>query len=341
MITVAVLGAGHWGPHLIRNFDNRQSSRVVWVADHDPGRLEQVRVRFPEAKVTEDPLIAIDDDSVDAIIVATPTSTHHSFALAALQRGKHVLVEKPIATSSREADELVAQAEKADRVLMVGHVFVYSASIRRVKEYIDGGDLGRVYYISMVRTNLGPIRTDVSAAWDLAAHDLSIADFWLGAGPVAVGAVGGGWINEGLEDVVFATLRYPHGVLVNLHVSWLNPRKARDITVVGDLKMLTWDDMNLSEPLRIYDKGVAERRSHPAYADTFSTFRASIREGDVTIPKIPLHEPLLVECDHFLECIARRMKPLTGGAEGASVVRTLEAIDRSMREGGRETPVGP
>jgi predicted dehydrogenase len=340
MIEVAVLGAGHWGPHLIRNFDNRQTSRVSWIADRDPARLEQVRARFPDAKITEDPLATIADDGVDAVVVATPTSTHHALASAALRRGKHVLVEKPIATSAAEADELVSLAEQAGRVLMVGHVFVYNAAIRRVKEYMDRDELGRVYYISMVRTNLGPIRTDVNASWDLAAHDVSIANYWLDATPTTANAVGGGWINDGIDDAVFATLRYPGDVLVNLHVSWLNPQKARDITVVGDRKMLTWDDMNISEPIRIYDKGVADQRTHPTYADTFATFRASIREGDVTIPKIPLVEPLLAECEHFLDCITRGTRPITGGAEGAGVVRTLEAIDRSMREGGLQMPVG-
>lgn len=339
MIEVAVIGAGHWGPHLIRNFDNRQRSRVGWVVDMDQARLEEVRTRFPDVKVAEDPSVAIGDDSIDAVVVATPTTTHYALAKEALERGKHVLVEKPIATSSREAQDLTDLASSVGRVLMVGHVFVYNDAVRRVKEYIDADELGRVYYVSMVRTNLGPIRTDVNAAWDLAAHDLSVADHWLGAHAESASAVGGGWINPGLEDVVFATLRYPRNVLVNLHVSWLNPRKARDVTVVGDRKMLTFDDMNLSEPIRIYDKGVADQRVRPLFADTFASFRASIREGDVTIPKVPVHEPLMTECMHFLECIERGAQPLTGGPEATAVVRTLEAIERSIRDGGRETPV--
>jgi predicted dehydrogenase len=339
MIRVAVLGAGHWGPHLIRNFDNRQQSAVAWVIDRDPARLDAVQDRFPDVKVGEDASVAIADDAVDAVIVATPTTTHYALAKEALSHGKHTLVEKPIATSSREAQELTDIAAATKRVLMVGHVFVYNSAVQRVKEYIDAGELGRVYYISMVRTNLGPIRTDVNAAWDLAAHDLSVADHWLGAHAVSASAMGGGWINPGLEDVVFATLRYPGDVLVNLHVSWLNPRKARDVTVVGDLKMLTFDDMSLTEPIRIYDKGVAGQRVGSLFADTFTSFRASIREGDVTIPKIPVHEPLMAECMHFLECISKGTPPLTGGAQATAVVRTLEAVERSMRDGGRETSV--
>jgi predicted dehydrogenase len=339
MIEVAVLGAGHWGPHLVRNFDNRQRSHVAWVVDRDQSRLDEVRNRFPDAKLTDDASVAIADDLVDAVIIATPTTTHYTLAKEALARGKHLLVEKPMATSSRESQELTDLAAAAGRVLMVGHVFVYHAAVQRVKRYIDTGELGRVYYISMVRTNLGPIRTDVNAAWDLAAHDLSIADLWLGGQAETASAVGGGWINPGLDDVMFATLRYPGDVLVNLHVSWLNPRKARDITVVGDHKMLTFDDMDLTEPIRIYDKGVAEESDLPLFADTFSSFRASIREGDVTIPKVPVHEPLMAECMHFLDCIERGLAPMTGGPEATAVVRTLEALERSMRDGGKETPV--
>lgn len=339
MIEVAVLGAGHWGPHLIRNFDNRQRSHVAWVVDRDQSRLDEVRNRFPDAKLTDDASVAIADDLVDAVVIATPTTTHYALAKEAIARGKHLLVEKPIATSSKESQELTDLAAKGGLVLMVGHVFVYHAAVQRVKRYIDTGELGRVYYISMVRTNLGPIRTDVNAAWDLAAHDLSIADLWLGGQAATASAVGGGWINPGLDDVMFATLRYPGDVLVNLHVSWLNPRKARDITVVGDHKMLTFDDMDLTEPIRIYDKGVAEEGGMPLFADTFSSFRASIREGDVTIPKVRVQEPLMAECMHFLDCIERGLAPMTGGPEATAVVRTLEALERSMRDGGKETLV--
>jgi len=339
VIEVAIFGAGHWGPHLIRNFDNRQRSRVGWVVDRDRARLDEVQMRFPEVKVAEDASEAFGDDGIDAVVVATPSTTHFGLAKEALERGKNVLVEKPIATSSKHAKELADLAASTGRVLMVGHVFVYNAAVQRVMEYIRAGELGRVFYVSMVRTNLGPIRTDVNAAWDLAAHDLSIADHWLGGHAQTASAVGGGWINAGLEDVVFATLRYPGDVLVSLHVSWLDPRKARDITVVGDHKMLTFDDMNLTEPIRIYDKRVTHELVDRPFTDTFSSFRASIREGDVTIPKVAVTEPLMTECMHFLDCIERGAQPLTGGAEGLAVVRTLEAIEASMRAGGRETPV--
>ncbi len=230
-------------------------------------------------------------------------------------------------------------AERAGLVLMVGHVFLYNAGVQRVKRYLDEGELGRTYYVSMVRTNLGPIRVDVNAAWDLASHDVSIANYWLDSPPQTVSAVGGNWINEGIEDAVFATLRYPNEVMVNLHCSWLNPLKSRDITVVGERRMLTLNDLSLTEPIRIFDKGVTDERMTPGFVDSFASFRASTRDGDITIPKVPLDEPLGAECHHFLECVRERTPPLTNGRLGLGVVRTLEAIARSMENNGAEEQV--
>ena len=221
---------------------------------------------------------------------------------------------------------------------MIGHVFLFNPGIQRVKQYLDAGELGRIYYVAMVRTNLGPIRVDVDAAWDLASHDVSVVNYWLEGEPVTVAAVGGTWINPGVADAVFATLRYPDDVLVNLHVSWLNPRKARDITVVGEKRMLTFDDMNLSEPIRVYDKRVTDDRTTVGYVDSFASFRASIREGEIVIPRVVLGEPLRAECEHFLDCVESGKPPLTGGEQG---MRVLEAIERSARNGGREERTAP
>jgi len=339
MIRLAVIGAGRWGPNLIRNFHSRQESVVVAVIDRDAARLAQVQSRFADVAVGTDPERVLGDATIDAVVVATPTSTHYDLVKMALERGKHVLVEKPITADVHQAEELRALAESAGRVLMVGHVFLYNAGVQRVKQILESGELGRVYYVSMVRTNLGPIRADVNAAWDLAAHDLSIVNYWLDAEPSSVSAVGGSWINPGVEDAVFATLRYPNDVLVNLHASWLNPRKNRDITVVGDRRMLTFDDMNLNEPLRIYDKQVTDERTHAAYVDSFASFRSSVRDGDITIPRVEINEPLKAECDHFLECITRGRRPRSDGAEGLAVVRALAALARSMRSAGREERV--
>jgi predicted dehydrogenase len=333
-----VLGAGEWGPNLIRNFHNKQASEVVWIIDRDATRLDDVHARFPDVQIGEAAEQALSDPSVHAVVVATPTSTHYALAKEALERRKHVLVEKPLTTEVKQGLGLLELATRERLVLMVGHVFVYNPAIRKVKEYLDAGHLGKVYYLSMVRTNLGPIRLDVNAAWDLAAHDFSITNYWLDAEPLSVSATGGTWINQGIEDAVFATLRYPQGVLVNLHASWLNPRKTRNITIVGESRMLTFDDMNLNEPLRIYDKQASNVHTRP-YADSFASFRASVPKDNVTVPKVPLGEPLATQCAHFLECIVTGKQPFTGGREGIAVVRALEAMERSIRAGGREEQV--
>lgn len=338
-IKVAVIGAGEWGPNLVRNFHTPPRSTVAAVVDANFERLNQVGQRFPDINLFSDARGVFADDSIDAVVVATPTSTHFDLARAALQSHKHVLVEKPLASTSNQARELCDAAGAAERVLMVGHLFLFNRGVRSVKEHIAGGKLGRIFYASMVRTNLGPIRRDVNAAWDLAAHDISIANYWFDNQALSVSAVGGSWINAGLDDAVFATLRYPEDILVNLHVSWLNPRKARDITVVGDMAMLTLDDMNLLEPLRLYDKGVVEQRDISSYIDTFASFRSNVREGDIRIPRVELGEPLRDECDHFLECIEEAREPFTGGAEGTAVLKVLEALQRSTEGHGREETV--
>jgi len=334
MIGVAVVGAGRWGPNLIANFRASQRSRVLWVVDRDAQRLAQVKERFPEVELGADASLCLADPAVDAIVIATPANSHYELARAALEAGKHVLVEKPVTDSLETAEALVALAARTPRVLLVGHVFVYHPAAQRVKRYLADDALGRIFYVSMVRTNLGPIRVDVNCAWDLAAHDVALANYWLDAEPHSVAAVGGSWINPSIEDAVFATLRYPGEVLVHLHASWLHPRKSREITVVGQRRMLTFDDMQLTEPIRLYDKQVSDEREH--FVESFASFRMSVRDGDILIPRVPGGEPLRNECEHFLDCIESGRPPLTGGAEGTAVVRALEALTRSLANGGRE-----
>jgi predicted dehydrogenase len=335
MLRIAVIGAGHWGPNLIRNFHNHQASEVAWVVDRDESRLALTKSRFPDVGTAADPALIFADPDIDAVVVATPTVTHYEIAAAALRAGKHVLVEKPIATRIDEAEELCRLAEEGGLILMVGHVFLFNAAIRRVKEYLGQGKLGKLFYVSMARTNLGPIRMDVHAGWDLAAHDIAIANYWLDALPTHVAAHGGAWINRGIEDALFANLWYAEDVMAHLHVSWLSPRKVRDITVVGERGMLTFDDMNISEPLRLYDKQVTEQTS-PGFIDTFASFRTSIRDGDILIPKIAANEPLRAECDHFIDCITAGTPPISDGWSGAAAVRVLSALDRSMASGGQK-----
>jgi len=327
MTGVGVIGAGHWGPHLIRNFNDNLSSQVLWVAEMDDVRRKMIAERFPSTSVTSDLDDLLGDGRVDAVVVATPTSTHADIVSRALTAGKHVLVEKPIAHSLGEAIALCRLADKKDLVLMVGHVFLFNPAFRAAKEYIDRGDLGDVKYVSMTRTNLGPVRGDVNAAWDLASHDISIANYWLGTTPTTVTATGGSWVNEGVEDVVFATLSYPGGVLVHIEASWLNPR------------MLTVDDMELNEPIRIYDKGIVGTDGE--FTDTFAGFRSQIREGEVRIPHVTGGEPLKSECDEFLRRIAGDPSKLSNGWDGARIVSVLDAMDQSIERGGEATRVSP
>jgi len=339
MLDIAVVGAGHWGPNLIRNFDNQIRSRVRWVVDVSAERLESVRARFPGTKVSTDLDEVLADERVAAVVVATPTVTHHGVVGRALGAKKHVLVEKPLTDSADSSRELCELAARAERILMVGHVFVYNPAVRWVKERLDEGALGRLYYASSERTNLGPIRMDVNVAWDLASQDIALFDFWLGAPVVSVSAIGHDWINNGAEDAVFATLRYPEDVIVHLHVSWLNPRKVRTITVVADQKMLTYDDMSPEEPIRVYDKVVKPDRTVPSFVDTYAGFRSQVHSGDITIPPVRIREPLEEECQHFLDCVETGARPLTGGPEALRVVETLEAFDRSIAGRGREEMV--
>lgn len=315
--------------NLIRTFDRPPTSQVASVVDLDDERLAGVRERWPDVALHRD-IDAVLGEPLDAVVVATPPSTHYALARRALEARKHVLVEKPIATSSREASDLCSLAEANRLVLMVGHVFLYNAGVRLVKQQVEDDHLGRILYLTMTRINPGPVETDVSASWELASHDVSIANYWLDASPLSVSAASGGWINPGIEDVVFATLRYPDGVVAHVHVSWLSPLKNRDITVVGERRMLIFDDLNRSEPVRIYDAGID-------VPSTRGITRSTV--GPVFAPGVATHEPLLEQSDHFLACIRERRQPLTSGHQGLAVVRVLEAIERSLANGGGEQPV--
>lgn len=337
-IRVGVIGAGHWGPHLIRNFHSHHHATVRTIVEIDQDRWPSLKMRFDDIGVTDDWEAVVEDDQIDAVVIATPTSTHHDLAKAALEAGKHVMVEKPLTNSVETADELVALAEVNQRVLLVGHVFLFNAGVRHVKELLDGGSVGGVRYISMNRTNLGPVRHDVNASWDLAAHDISIASYWLDSEPTHVSATGGSWLQPGIHDAVFISARYPGDTLVHIEASWLNPQKNRMISVVGEHQMVTLDDIDLIEPVRVYDKGVDVSDS---MEDTFAGFHSQIREGAVTIPRVATGEPLRTECEAFIARIRGDRETLSDGRMGAAVVRVLEAIDTSLAAGGAEVEVHP
>jgi predicted dehydrogenase len=275
---------------------------------------------------------------VDAVVISTPTSTHAPIALAALSAGKHVLCEKPLATTVRDCDALVAAAEKAGRTLMVGHTFLFNPAVVQLRELISGGELGDLLYCHADRTGLGPIREDVNALWDLAPHDVSIVVDLLGSEPVEVSAQGQAYLRDGTEDVVFMTMRFDGGVLAQVHVSWLDPHKVRKLTVVGNRKMVVFDDIAADEKLRVFDKGASyEAMSERARGTEYGAYRAIVRSGDVVIPRIAASEPLKDQVRHFLHCVRTGDQPRSDGRFGRTVTAVLEAASTSLRGGG--TPV--
>jgi predicted dehydrogenase len=328
MIGIAVVGCGQWGPNHVRNFSQLDETRVVGAADLDAGRRAAIKAAYPQIEVTDDYHALLKRDDVQAVVVATPTATHFAIAKEALEAGKDVLCEKPLALTAAECEELTNLAKANGRVLMCGHVFLFNAGVRRLREYVTGGELGRIHYIHSSRTNLGPIRRDVNAVYDLATHDVSICSYLLDAHPLTATARGKDFVQKGIEDLAFISLSYPRDVLANIHVSWLNPRKVREITVVGDRKMAVFNDMDPAEPIRLYDKGVVK---DSYYAD-FAEFKMMLHDSDILIPKIKMTEPLKAQAAYFVECLKKRRVELSDGAFSTGVVRTLEMIQRSMAE---------
>ena len=334
VINVGVIGYGYWGPNLVRNFLEIPDSTVVAVADQSEESLERLRGRYSDIPATLDCrelLMA----GLDAVAIATPPSTHFDLAREALNRGLHVLVEKPLTLTSREAEQLVQLAEERDRVLMVGHTFVYDPAIRALKSLIDREELGRVYYVDCVRANLGLFHCDSNVLWDLAPHDVSILLYLMGCDPIGVSAQGASCMQYGIEDVAYVSLVFPNYCLAHIRLSWLDPCKVRRITVVGSKKMVVWDDIQPLEKLRVYDKSV----TCPPYTDGFGEFHFAYHYGDVTIPHIELAEPLRVQCCHFLECIQKHQRPDTDGINGLRVVEIIETAQKSLRNGGTREQV--
>jgi predicted dehydrogenase len=289
-------------------------------------------------RVTDDWDSLLADEELSAVVIALPVALHHRFALEALDAGKHVLVEKPLARSVAECDELIRMAEQRQRVLMVGHTFEFNPAVRLVGDYLRDGELGDPYYISMRRTNLGIVRSDENAMWSLAPHDVSILVYWLQRAPVSVNATGAALLQPGIEDVVFMSVRFEDDIIGHIHCSWLDPNKLRDATVVGSRKMAVYDDVSSDMKVRLYDKGVIKQRSLGRY-ETFARFQMLARAGDILVPKVDFREPLSIEIEHFAQCIADGQAPLTDGANGRRVVAVLEAAQRSLDNGGALEPV--
>lgn len=327
---VAVIGLGYWGPNLMRNLTLIPDVQVIAGCDLSIRRLERMMRRFPNVReFTTDCDILLRRPDIDAVVIATPVETHYKLAKKALLHDKDVFIEKPMTASSEEAEELIKICEERGRILMVGHTFLYNPAVRKVKEIIDKGDLGQIYYITSTRINLGIHRKDANVIWDLAAHDFSIIIYWLGEDPLYVYTVGKDFILNGVPDVAFLHVVFPSGVIADLQVSWLAPSKVRNITVVGSDKMIIYDDTSSYEKVRIFDSGVDY--SEP---ETFGEFQLSYRTGDILSPKIDSIEPLRLEMQHFIECIRERTNPLTDGYNGLRVVRALELAERSMKDTG-------
>jgi predicted dehydrogenase len=320
VIKVGLAGLGYWGPNLARNFDDL--AELTWLCDLSPDLLDRFGARYPNARTTArfDDLLA--DDALQAVIVATPVTTHYDLARRALEAGKHVFVEKPPALSGAEADELVTLAEERGLVLLPGHLLLYHPAVAKLKDLIDTGELGDILYLYGNRQNLGQIRKDENALWSLGVHDLSVMLHLMGEEPSEVWARGESFIHEGVEDVAFCYLRFPSGVVAHMHLSWLDPHKMRKITVVGRHKMAVFDDMELERKVTVYDKGTEQR------AESYGEWRT--RTGDIYIPKIPNDEPLRLECRHFLSLVAGDGDPVAAAREGAVVVRVLEQLQHSL-----------
>lgn len=334
-VQVGIVGFGEWGPNHARTFSNLCDAMVVGIADPRPERLEAARQRFKEARTFKSHKELIDTMPLDALVVATPASTHAMIVRDALEAGLHVLCEKPLCLHVEEGESLTQLANAQGLVLMVGHVFLFNAGITKLRRFIQERELGAVQYLTCQRTNLGPIRHDVSAIWDLASHDISISNYLLSALPIQVSAVGHAYLREGIQDVAFVTLTYPDGILVHLHVSWLDPVKVRRITIVGDRKMVTWNDLASIGPLRLFDKGIIKEHQ---YTD-FGQFQLLTREGDVMIPRVPMEEPLVVQSRHFLAALKREVECLSDGRFALDVLKVLMAIDQSIAAGGASSLV--
>lgn len=333
-LRVGVVGLGHWGPNHARIFG--RLARLTALCDAQPGRLSQVGQLHPGATCFEKLDAMLREAPLDAVVVATPTSSHEKVVTAALRAGKHVLCEKPLALHTDVSRRLCAEAKKRRLVLMVGHTFLFNPGIRRLREFIVGRDSGRLYYLHATRTHYGLFRPDVNVVWDLASHDVAIFNYLLNSEPTEVSAVGFDWLRKGIHDLSFISLRYPRGVIGHIHVCWLDPKKERQIMVVGDRRMAIWQDNASPGPISIYERYVIKTK--PILRE-FGDFQLLPREGDITIPKIHMEEPLLVQAREFLDAVQRRRVPLSDGAFASRVVVTLEAINRSIRLRGKPVAI--
>lgn len=335
-IKVGVVGCGYWGPNLIRNFRFLPDCNLKMICDLNEQRLAHVKALYPEVQGTTDYRHMLNGVGLDAVVIATAVNTHYPMARASLLAGKHTFIEKPMAGSSAECQELIAIAQRKGLILMTGHTFLYSPAVRKIKEIVDQGDIGEIRYISARRLNLGLFQKDINVAWDLAPHDISIVLHIMGEQPLTVNCEGSAHITPGVEDVTTMWLSFRNQKSAIIQSSWLDPRKVREMTIVGSKRMIVYDDVAPLEKIRIFDARV----ERPPHYDTFAEFHYAYHYGDVYAPYVKQEEPLKTECQHFLDCIRNGGTPLTSGHQGLELVRILEASSESMKLGGAAVEFG-
>lgn len=333
-LNVAVVGLGYWGPNLVRNLHEIEEANVSVVCDARPEQLAAIRRRYPSVRLSTEYADVLADPAVDAVAIATPVGTHHTLAFAALEAGKHVFVEKPLAASSAEAAELIDIARAKGLTLMPGHTFVYSPPVVAIRDLIRSGDLGEIYFVSTSRVNLGLHQSDVSVVWDLGPHDFSILRYWLDETPSHVSAFARGCVFPELHDVAFIDLQFPSGSVAHVELSWLAPSKLRRTTVVGSERMVVYDDTS-TEPVRVFDSGVTMKNP-----ETFGEYRLTYRTGDVLSPRVDVAEPLGIELRDFCRAVAEGTEPRSNAELGLEVVRIIEAVDASLERQGARAEVG-
>jgi len=331
-IKIGQIGCGYWGPNLVRNFLNNKQVENIIVCDSNKEMLRKISAKYPSIETTDISDTIINDLSIDAVIIALPAKLHYEYAKKAILAGKHVLVEKPFAMNSFEANDLIKIGKEKNKVVMAGHTFIYNAAVKKIKKIIDSGELGEIYYIFSQRLNLGRVRQDVNAMWNLAPHDISIVLYWLNEKPSKVYANGKSFLQKNIEDLVFLHLDFPSGKSVHIHVSWLDPCKTRKMIIVASKKMLIYDDVSTEAKIMIYDKGIDKTLKddikHEIY--DFASFQLQTRIGDILIPQIDFDEPLKEETNHFIDCIMNGKLPITGGKEGLEVVEILEKAQKYL-----------
>ena len=333
-VNIGVVGMNYWGPNLARNFDRLPGARLAWICDLDEAVRDRHRPAYKATRFTTDLGDLLGDDTLDAVVIATPVPTHAPLARRVLEAGKDCFVEKPLALTAADATDLVRVADAGDRVLMVDHLLVYHPAVQKMKQLVDDGTLGQVFYLYGNRLNLGIVRQEENALWSLGPHDISVMLHLVGESPVEVSATGESYLQPGVEDVVFGRITFPSGIIGHLHLSWLDPHKMRKMTVIGAEKMVVFDDMETERKVTVYDKGPVPR------TETYGEY-IQVRSGDIHIPRIAATEPLRLVCERFVQAVRDRRPTPSDGAAGAEVVAVLEAMTISLREGGRPVSLAP